>query len=157
MWTGSCPLLLFSAGSDLVVLAFVLCIVCFYFVLIRDWVVAFGFANPLGFGSILSRKGCFLTCSAHSSFWVRLRLCLVPIGVGTSVPFVSLFLPGLLRSAGLKGSDLPSQFARKSFDACCLFRGLLARGSDFVLAVDPFAKIWTLVDLVVALALHIFL
>jgi hypothetical protein len=24
---------------------------CFYLVLIRDWVVAFGFVNPLGFGS----------------------------------------------------------------------------------------------------------
>jgi hypothetical protein len=45
-----------------------LCIVCsFVFVLIRDWADAFGFANPQGFGSFLTRKGCILTCSAHPS------------------------------------------------------------------------------------------
>jgi hypothetical protein len=57
------------------------------------------------------------------------------------VPFVSLFVPDLLRSTGLKESHFPSQFARKSFYACCLFRGLLALGSGSVLAIDPFAKI----------------
>jgi hypothetical protein len=72
-------------------------------------VVAFGFVNLQGFGTILSRKGCLLACLAHPliwvwlcllvltcwtqpSIWVRLRLFLVPIGVGFLCPlFLFLF------------------------------------------------------------------
>jgi hypothetical protein len=52
--------------------------------------------------------------------------------------FVSLFVPGLLRSAGLRGQVCLHRFARKSFYACSLFRRLLACGAGSVLAVNLF-------------------
>jgi hypothetical protein len=109
--------------------------------------VAFGFINPFGrVGSILTREGFFLTWSAHWSEFVC--VCLI----------VLLFLRSLFlcysrsvefcrfqeRQVYLQfGSicDCVHSLARKSFYACCLFRGLLARGSGFVLAAVPFAML----------------
>jgi hypothetical protein len=76
----------------------------------------------------------------------------------------------ICRSQGVRSASIPvpasypSMFlwlfsdclVRKNFNACCLFRGLLARGSCSVLAVVPFAKIWTLFYFGDALTLHIF-
>ncbi|KAK2399474.1 hypothetical protein QL285_049282 [Trifolium repens] len=93
--------------------------------------------SSLDLGSVTSVLGfglCWLSCAlCFSVFFRSVEIC---------------------RSQGL---GFPPLFARKSFYACCLFRGLLARGSDSVLAVDPFAKLRTLVDLAGALTFHIFL
>jgi hypothetical protein len=163
------------------------CLYAFMFLfLIIDWVDSlvafwFGFTNTKGFGYIylkwlvlFTRKVCVVSTGLDTSD---------DLGLITSVLGFRLFwcsctfwfsdVSGLLRSAGFKASSLPplrlssclSQslwlcldcFARKNICLLLLFRGLLVRGSLYVLAVDLFTSLTPFFLSLLIITLHLFL
>jgi hypothetical protein len=107
-------------------------------------VVTFGFENPKGSGSFSPKRILIFSNVLDSSLdlgsitsvlgsnvldsSLDLSLTRSVLGydcVGILVLFVSLFVPGLLRSAGLRGSVLPPLFCSKELLSLLLVQGVV--------------------------------
>jgi hypothetical protein len=128
---------------------YVCLLVCFLFLFLyvlcsQRSVVTFGFENPKGSGSFSPKKILIFSNVLDSSLdlgsitsvlgsnvldsSLDLSLTRSVLGygcVGILVLFVSLFVPGLLRSAGLRGSVLPPLFCSKELLSLLLVQGVV--------------------------------